>query len=267
MSRPKKKPTIVRMFLYLIASARMISIIKNWYDVPLAVFGLRNFRKGHLLHLRNGTHFEVFHFMEALTINEIFGENDYRLKEGRSTHTIIDIGANIGTFSIFAALKNPGAKVIAYEPSKKTFHQFCENISLNKLEENIFPKKQAIGGKNGKLKLYDSGISGQKSIYRTRGEGKYESVEVITLKDVFSKNRINVCDFMKIDCEGAEYDILMNTPKDLFKKIRKISLEFHEIKPDQDHSHLTAFLKGVGYKVSCNYHNIENNIGYIWATR
>lgn len=267
MNKPDKKPLLLRKFLYLALSVRLISVIKNWIAIPLAVMGIIDFRKGYVLHLRSGVSFKVHHFMEALTINEIFGGNEYLLEKNNKTRTIIDIGANIGAFSIFAAINSTRSKVFSYEPSGKTFKQLKQNILLNDLKGRIIPNKKAVGGKTGKLRLYDAGISGIKSIYKTRGEEKFEVVEVITLKDIFEKNKLKSCDFLKIDCEGAEYEILFNTPPGLFKKIKRISLEFHEIVRNRDHQDLVELLKKAGYKVRSNYHKIENNIGYIHARR
>lgn len=253
--------------MYLLYAFRLSFLIRNWIAIPLAVMGIVSFKKGYVLRLRNGVSLIVCHFMEALTIEEIFGDNEYLLERTNLPRTIVDIGANIGTFSIFAAISNPKAVIIAFEPSHKTFRQLKRNILINKFINRITPNNFAIGGKREKLKLYNSGVSGTKSIYKTRREKTFEIVNAITLEDIFKKFSIKKIDFLKIDCEGAEYEILFNTAPIFFNRITTISLEFHELTPNQDHKAIISLFKKVGYKVKSSYHSIENSIGYIYASR
>ena len=74
-------------------------------------------------------------------------------------------------------------------------------------------------------------------------------VECITLENIFDENRITNCDLLKLDCEGAEYDILMNTKKEIFEKIKLISLEYHNI-INHDGYELKKFLEIVGFLVA-----------------
>lgn len=267
MNRPFKKPKIIKIFMYLSACLSMINIFKNWIDIPLAVIGLLDFKKGHLMKLKNGIVFKVVHFMDTLTINEIFSNNDYKVGRLRDNSVIIDIGANIGAFSVYVANKTSSSKVFSFEPSKKTFNQFVTNINLNQFEKCIIPTNCAIGGKRGILKLYDVGISGMRSVYKTRNEKRFETVKVITLEDIFINNNIKKCDFLKIDCEGAEYEILNNCPDSIYKRIKNIAMEFHEISHGQNHLTLVNLLKSKGFAVKHFYHSIENNIGYIYAKK
>ena len=267
MRRPRKKPSFLRVIMYFFESAKLVYLVKNWLVIPLGFFRIANFKNGCTLHLRNGLSFKIYHSLEALTLKEIFYDNDYKLRRSLRKCTIIDIGANIGGFAIFAASINPNSQIFAYEPSRRTFKQLEENISKNRLRGRIFAVQKAVGGKKEKLNLYDSGPSGTRSVFRTRGEKKFENVSIITLNDLFKEYRLKKCDFLKIDCEGGEYDILQNTKREMFSKIRQISLEFHEMLPAQNHQKLVTLLRNAGYKVRYGYHKIENNIGYIYAKK
>jgi FkbM family methyltransferase len=267
MKANRKTPSLLKVLQYFACSVKLVFLIKNWIAVPLAVFGLLDLRRGYSLHLRSGPVFKIFHYLDILTIKEIFLEDGYKFKNGKNYRTVIDIGANIGAFSIFALLKSPDLKVIAFEPSAKTFRQLRQNIKLNKLDNRVSLINKAVAGKKGKIRLYDAGVSGLRSVYKTRGEKKSELVNVITLREIFTSHRITKCDFLKIDCEGAEYEILFSTTQSLFKKIDRISLEFHEITATRGHDDLLNLLKKMGYKVRYNYHRIEKDIGYIYAQR
>jgi FkbM family methyltransferase len=267
MKRPHDRPLIVKRIMYIFDSFKLIAVVKNWPLIPLGILGIVNFKKGCVLNLRDGLFFKIHHPFDALTIKETCYENDYHLKHSLKGLTIIDVGANIGDFAVFAAFMNPNSKVFAYEPSHKTFKQLSENIYLNKMTDRIVAVREAVGGGRGRAKLYDSGVSGVRSLFRARKEKKFEVVNIVTLNDVFERNKLKRCDFLKIDCEGGEYNIFQNTKKDIFEKIKQISMEFHEMLPGQNHQELVQLLRNVGYKVKYGYHNIESNIGYIHATR
>lgn len=267
MTQPKPLPKAVRIAKYIISSFKMIGIIENWFVVPMGAFGLLDFSDGIILKLRNGVKFLALDFMDAWTIKEVFADNDYQILFSNKPATIIDIGANIGAFSVFAAHKRPKAKVLSFEPGKKAFFQLKENILLNEMEKRILPSRMAVYKKRQTIRLYDSGRTGLGSIYRVRKEKKYSVVDTITLKDIFIKYKVKVCDYLKVDCEGAEYEILSGCPPNILKKVRRISLEFHEICFDQNHHDLIKKLIDNGFKVSHKYNSIENNIGYIYGKR
>ncbi|MCX6704886.1 MAG: FkbM family methyltransferase, partial [Candidatus Woesebacteria bacterium] len=208
MNKPKPFVRVIKLVKYFLSSIKMISIIQNWFIMPLGVFGIWDFSKGEILKLKNGLKFFAMDYMDGWTINEVFGDNDYKIHFSNKSATIIDIGANIGTFSIFAAYKMPYAKILSYEPGRKAFLQLRENILLNEMDGRVFPNKLAVYKNKSSIKLYDSGRTGLGSVYRVRGEKKFEVVPTTTLEGIFIKNKIKVCDYLKIDCEGAEYEIL-----------------------------------------------------------
>ena len=81
----------------------------------------------------------------------------------------------------------------------------------------------------------------------------------------FSVN-IKHIDFLKMDCEGAEFGIIMNTPKDYIRKINKISMEFHDNVDDYKHDFLVRILKDCDFKVEILW-NGRSPFGYIYALR
>lgn len=268
MNQPKPHPKVNRFFLkYYISSFRLISIIKNWPIIPLGAFSIVSFKKGRILKLRNGIKFKVKDFEDASTIKEAFALNDYKIQPSLHKLIIIDIGANIGSFSILAAFKVPNATIYSYEPGEIAFGQLQENIRMNGMEKRIIPFKLAVYKSIGEVKLYNFGKTSLSSIYSGSKERNFETVRTITLENIFLDNKIRVCDFLKIDCEGAEYDILANCPSYILKRVKQISLEFHEMNSKQNHHDLINILKDNGFKLTHRYNDTENNIGYIYAKR
>jgi len=147
--------------------------------------------------------------------------------------TVVDIGAHYGYFSIFAS-KNiaPNSQIFSIEPSKENFNILQQNLVDCKIE-NVNAFQLAIGGENGILDLF-TGRSINHSLvedYALLGNEKNpQKVEVKTLEQFINENKIEKIDFLKMDCEGAEYSILFNSSSAVFEKINIISMEFHDMK-------------------------------------
>jgi FkbM family methyltransferase len=148
---------------------------------------------------------------------------------------IVDIGAHYGYFSLFAA-KNTSADSVIYavEPDIDNYNALCKNITQNRLG-NVRPLQCAIGGKSETAKLY-KGRSPNNSLlkdYALSGEGRYEEIEVKTMKQVINEHNIQKIDFLKMDCEGSEYAIIESMQPEIFGIIKTISLEFHDLKHEK----------------------------------
>lgn len=145
--------------------------------------------------------------------------------------TIVDIGAHYGYFSLFA--KNnlqEGSTIIAIEPNKANFKQLKKNIFDCKYG-NISCFNFAVGDKNCISRLYQ-GKNPNHSIIDNYplSNKKFDEVEVKTLEALILELGLKKIDFLKMDCEGAEYSIFNSTPDSIFDRIITISMEFHDIK-------------------------------------
>jgi len=183
--------------------------------------------------------------VDVLLYDEIKKRDVYRINNF-SGELIIDIGANIGIFSIFASEK--AKKVIAYEPEQDNYEFLLKNIHKNKIT-NIETHKLGLG-KKGKARI----IPMQSGSYV--GELGKEPVKLISLNDI----KFDKCDLMKIDCEGSEFDLIKYAKSKTLKKIKRISMEIHKNMVDQRR------VKELIEKLS-KYFDIEENDGQmLWAT-
>lgn len=147
--------------------------------------------------------------------------------------TVIDIGANVGLFATCAANLSRTGKVYCFEPSRSNFERLSYHQKINGLDNMVLINK-GISDRSESLKLYlvDENC-GAHSVILDKGDGlefqddHYETVECISLQQVFDEYGIERCDFLKIDCEGAEGKILSALPADYFKRIGRIALEYH----------------------------------------
>jgi len=167
---------------------------------------------------------------------------------------VMDIGAHIGAFTIYAATRAPCVRVLSFEPEKENFKLLLDNVSLNKLGERVAVFNKAVTGTTGKMNLFKSTTdTGQHTFFEKRlsfenVDHKKDMVDCTTLKNVFDENRIETIDLIKIDCEGMEYEILYNTPADYLKRIRALSIEHHWV-PGRNYEDLAGYLKKHGFAI------------------
>jgi FkbM family methyltransferase len=151
------------------------------------------------------------------------GAYDEALASSDGLATIVDIGAHVGLFSIRAASRWPQARVVAVEASPRSARYLRENVARNRLA-TIAVVEAACGGSRRRAVLHRKGADMMSSLYAA-GDG--DEVDVITLEDVFDLNGVDRCDLLKLDCEGAEYEIILGAPVATLRRIRRIVMECH----------------------------------------
>lgn len=219
------------------------------YYAPLTYLGDPNkkivsvvTKSGTKVYMRRGT-LDKSMFWETWRWN-FYKDPNLEIKKG---DTIVDIGAQIGIFSLYAAEKiGRKGKIFAYEPMPDNFQILLKNIEKNHLS-NVYVFNKGVWKKAGKKRLYVYGLNtGGHSIYNAVSD-KFIEMSTVTLSDIVKKvGKINT---LKIDVEGAEYDILLDTPKDVFKNIDNIVLEYHDYLADNHNYHqIINFLNKIGFK-------------------
>ena len=131
-------------------------------------------------------------------IKEVFF--DEYLSKPNPGDVVIDVGANIGVYSIFAS--KFAEKVIAIEPETVNYNYLTKNI---KLKSNIYPFKIALGDIEGKCKLYLHTSMAHSIVFTS---DKFEEVSVTKLDDLKEKLNLERVDVIKINAEGYELQIL-----------------------------------------------------------
>lgn len=175
-------------------------------------------------------------------INEVIDQEEY--KAAFKAKVIIDIGANIGTFSLWAY---PFASIIyAIEPASVNYNNLVKTVQTNNLTK-IKPFKLAISAKNETRYLATPNIYSDFTFDFRKGEEQYEheEVECVRLDKFMEDNQIDYVDVMKIDVEGAEYEILRDDYMYKLKdKIKLIIGEFHN-----GGEEIKTILQKLGYDV------------------
>lgn len=166
---------------------------------------------------------------DELVIKETWVENVYQLSLddfyfGDSREPImVDIGANIGAVSIYAASLDPKIKVYAYEPEHDNHELLIKNVRENRINNQITVLKQAVSDFNGFMGITNS--QGNSQLVENKAA---EQVQVVQLKDIFQQNKLKEIDVLKIDIEGAEYKLLTAATVEELMKVRYLTMEFSE---------------------------------------
>ena len=185
-------------------------------------------------------------------------KREYYFPEKLQPKVIFDIGGNIGITSIYLATVFPEALIYTFEPLEENFEILQKNTSQFK---NIKVFNFGLGAKNGSFKVYLSDNSenyGGVSFY-SEVEGSlsdsFSECEVKNVNDILEELDINSVDLIKIDTEGAEYDILTSLNAEFLKKTSWITGELHGNRDFE----LLNYLNNLGFLISLNK-NIDNRL-------
>lgn len=120
---------------------------------------------------------------------------------------VIDIGAHMGYYTLlFARTVGENGHVYSFEPDPRNFDLLKKNVEINGYK-NVTLIQKAVSNKTGRGKLYLGEYSGGNRIFDTHDDRKSIEIETIRLDDYFENNSRKI-DFLKMDAEGTEIDII-----------------------------------------------------------
>lgn len=215
------------------------SLIYYLRSIPTLLFGFKDLKevffstlyKSGIVGLKNDYMFHTGGIIDIWAIKEVIFDDCYKVgnKKGK---VAIDIGSGIGDFSVLASKKF--SKVYAFELDKKRFEMSKKNFKKNNIT-NVYPLQK----------------------------------EVISLSNIFKSQKITFCDFLKIDCEGAEYKIFKNTSDVILRRVKSFSMEVHFFEENHIYQYkkLKERLKKLGFKVIEKDNPVHSYIAFIFAER
>ena len=170
----------------------------------------------------------------------------------------VDIGANIGSYTILASAT--GANIICFEPVPETFESLLDNINLNRLHDKVDARNQALGANEGMLEMIADQDTTNQAIHE--GEeylGKTVQVPVITL-DLALQGKVPK--LIKIDVEGFETEVLAGA-KSVFSSpnLKAVIMELNGSgdRYGFDESDLHEYMLSIGFE-SCSYNPINREL-------
>lgn len=188
-----------------------------------------------------------------ITLEEVFVQRAYAdYFPFYKKATLVDVGAHKGYFSLFA-YKNagPGSTLIAVEPNASNLEVLRQNLVHNQADQ-VEVVAAALHSKDEAIQLY-CGASANHTIVPAEGVVPNEDtmeVQGIQLSTLMQRYQLEEVDFLKLDCEGAEYEILFGLSQAVFQKIKVISMEFHDLKrPGHTALDLADHLEKMGFEI------------------
>jgi len=219
--------------------------------------------------LRGGVSLEAPEDVNLLSVvREVFFRRYYTPRgfEIGERDVVVDIGANIGAFTVYAALRTR-RRVLAVEPHPENLRYLERNLRANGCE-SAEVAACALTDRDGPvtLQLSPNGACHQlsdRAFASTRG-----SIEVPAqrLETVLEQRGLERIDLLKLDCEGAEGQILGSASPECLARIRRVALEFHDDASPLSHAELAALLGRSGFATRLEW-NGRRPQGYLFAWR
>lgn len=241
---------------------RMIRLFRNW-PTYLSNYLLRQ-RKPAQYQFRNGFRLNDGTGTLAGTIAVVFVRREYGLL--KTARTVVDIGGNMGSFTVFAAMNYPDAQIYTFEPEARNFGLLNQNISLNSLEKRVHTYQCAVASSSGPRALAID-HSPLNTLISANREAPTATVDCVSLQSIFEDHKLDTVDLLKMNCEGAEYEIFENCPNELFSRMLNIRLEYHNLDSNRRNGDaLEKLLASKGFRIErkTRYRDVS---GFIWATR
>jgi FkbM family methyltransferase len=205
--------------------------------------------------LRDGVRFRFECAEEIKVFWNIFFRSTYHIDP--CDRLILDAGANIGLYAVWAARRAPGARIVSLEPWPSTFDRLARHIEMNRLADRIVAAPLALAGECGWREMLGSDKDSCKNrlqLDRERPASDRRPQDVAltagrTLEAVMDQFKIGALDLLKLDIEGSEYETLLSTPLPVLRRIGKINLEYHEVPAHLGYSkrQLFAYLAEAGH--------------------
>ena len=258
---------ISRLNYYLSSLPTLVGNIQSWG----ALFRLLLLKRPVVMKFRRGLTVKVRSLMDIWIVKETCLDRDYEVNgvEIEDGWQVIDIGAGLGDFVLSVAHSRPNCQIWAFEPFPESFQLLEENVALNRLQL-VFVRQTAVSGQTGSMKMALTGAAVQHITYDAETAVVQHTAPTIevksqSLEDLFLQENLTHCDFLKIDCEGGEFDILLNASPQTLSKIRHICLEYHDNATAHTHSELKTFLEANNFAVQLTPNPVHHYLGLLYA--
>jgi FkbM family methyltransferase len=241
-----------------------VAAFTNW---PLIYLARRGFiHTNYRLKARSGQIIEIRPESEdAGIVKSVFAKRSY-IANGiaiPSGGVVVDVGANIGAFTLFAA--EFASHVYAFEPEPRNYDCLRRNIALNGFD-HVTPIAKAVAGSSGTREFHIAADenTGSHSLHLSEFEEETKStfqVEVVSIADFMAEHSLERIDYLKLDCEGSEWEILENLSRETADRIGRITLEIHEIS-GYTHKDAQRLVESLGF-----YSEFGEDANYLFAWR
>lgn len=227
-------PRLIRLFRR--PDATRISAFNSWVRSQIRCAPEATCYQGHGFVLKIPQDFPHAVDVAVNDIREIYLENRYSafFPENRfveSGDVVVDCGASIGAFSIYAATRASDVSVFAFEPERRSYETLLENVCLNGLENRVTCAQAGVASKEGNFRLLvradcftmhrltDPADPLPADVREPNGPSDTEFVHCVTIDQLITERGIPRCNLIKMDIEGAEREALLGA-KETIRRFR-----------------------------------------------
>lgn len=206
--------------------------------------------------------------VDQSVIAEIFKVREYRRAEEiikNANHSIIDVGAHAGFFTLYARALNPTVTIIAVEPESDNISLFKKHCLKNGIK-NIVLVEGVVTGDSGKRQLALSADSHNHAVVGLDNNAPQNTIQVrsYTLAEIISKSSDEKISLLKLDIEGGEYEIFDSMSDVDFVRIEAIIMEYHT-KDGYTYGVIEQTLREHGFGVEIFPSHFDKSMGFLWA--
>jgi FkbM family methyltransferase len=209
-------------------------------------------RSGYKIHLTGDAD-------DLVTLLVVMGRRDYGKIPQQGV--VIDVGGHLGAFTLYA-VEQGAQHVYCYEPDPVLYDALLRNVKENGLEADVTPCRAAVvGSVFGQVRFCPEGNASGHVAAPHEVDGII-MVNAITLAEIVLDNQIDCVDLLKLDCEGNEYGIALHTPKEIWSRIWRVRLEYHNGRVEE----LRERFEDLGYSLTRAVKN-SREVGLLWFDR
>jgi FkbM family methyltransferase len=181
---------------------------------------------------------------------DVYGLAEYDFKgiDWGEVHYVIDAGANVGAFTLWVTVRAP-CQVVSLEPNPETFALLRENIEHAGISSRVKVENVALAGAPGMRTLHLHQYSTGASLADQSGSHNAVQVETSTLGEVIMKSGFPHVDLLKIDIEGAEYEVFSQPDLKALDRVRFMILECH-LGMEGDYWNVISLMQRRGFEVA-----------------
>jgi len=221
----------------------------QWARLSAAYLGLSRLQYPVLLRLRRGEQIHLEELTDLKAFWQIFLRKVYKVRP--TDEVIVDLGANVGVFTLYAARNAPQAKVFSFEPFPSTYLRLVATVRDHHLDSRVTCLNYAATGASGVRLMPNGQVPSQRRALAsaasvTPGTG----VMGKTIESILEENHLPHVDLLKMDIEGSEYEVLLSTPQRVLSRIGRIALEYHGDSAPYSKQQLFSHLGQAGFKVT-----------------
>lgn len=246
--RSARGPGAFQRLRYWLRSAWAIARhTEAWLPLVPLVWG----RPG-TLRVRGGPELELGHAIDALVWKEIWLDDEYELgalPDLEAPSLIVDAGAGIGLFSVAAARRHPGCRILACEPDPRQQPRLRRNLERAGIADRVEVHDCAVATRPRLRLQQQPAPATNTTLDRPPATGPSVEVDGLPLHRLLERAEGPVA-LLKIDCEGAERDVLDSLDERSWQRVQRLVIEVHEGLVPGVARAVEAILQGRGYRTA-----------------